>query len=73
MLFSQDFEISKLALMDKFERLRMWFKIFDKDKDGKISTSDVLELMRDVADTDYIHLEDLSIILKAIHEKSEHN
>lgn len=44
--------------MDKETRLKMCFKIFDNDRDGKISMSDVLETMKDISDTDTLMMED---------------
>lgn len=58
MILSKEFDISKLETMDKETRLKMCFKIFDNDRDGKISMSDVLETMKDISDTDTLMMED---------------
>ena len=55
--------------MEKEEKLELCFKLLDVDKDGKLSTIDIMNSMKDLTDTDYISLEDLSKILNTINHK----
>lgn len=52
-LFSKPgFDFSKIAKMDKDEKFRLCFRIFDYNQDGKISVPDVLQGMKRLRETD---------------------
>lgn len=58
-----------MELMDPKEKLQLSFKLFDHDKDGRLSTNDIMACMKYLKDTDVILMDDLNRILKAINLK----
>lgn len=51
--------------------MKIAFKVFDKDSDGKITTEEVMRIIKELKTTDWLLMEDCQAIIRALNLKSK--